>query len=35
MDLREAGLLEKTEDYINKVGFSERTDVPIEPKLSM
>ena len=34
-DLREAGLLEKTEDYINNVGFSERTDVPIEPKLSM
>lgn len=34
-DLSEAGLLEKTEDYLNKVGFSERTDVPIEPKLSM
>ncbi len=35
IDLREAGLLEKTEDYVNKVGFSERTDIPIEPKLSM
>ena len=35
IDLHEAGLLEKTEDYVNKVGFSERTDVPIEPKLSM
>jgi len=34
-DLEEAGLLEKTEDYTNKVGFSERTDIPIEPKLSM
>jgi len=34
-DLRNAGLLEKTEDYTNKVGFSERTDVAIEPKLSM
>jgi len=34
-DLHEAGLLEKMEDYINKVGFSERTDVAIEPKLSM
>jgi valyl-tRNA synthetase len=34
-DLTAAGLLEKTEDYTNKVGFSERTDVPIEPKLSM
>jgi len=34
-DLEEAGLLEKTEPYTNKVGFSERTDVPIEPKLSM
>ncbi len=35
IDLRNAGLLEKTEDYVNKVGFSERTDIPIEPKLSM
>jgi valyl-tRNA synthetase len=34
-DLHEAGLLEKVEDYVNKVGYSERTDVPIEPKLSM
>ncbi|MDR0394704.1 MAG: valine--tRNA ligase [Tannerella sp.] len=34
-DLKAAGLLEKEEDYTNKVGFSERTDVPIEPKLSM
>ena len=34
-DLAEAGLLEKVEAYTNKVGFSERTNVPIEPKLSM
>ncbi|MDR0768800.1 MAG: valine--tRNA ligase [Dysgonamonadaceae bacterium] len=34
-DLEAAGLLEKVEPYTNKVGFSERTDVPIEPKLSM
>lgn len=34
-DLQEAGLLEKVEAYTNKVGFSERTNVPIEPKLSM
>ena len=34
-DLADAGLLEKLEDYTNKVGFSERTNVPIEPKLSM
>lgn len=34
-DLAEAGLLEKVESYTNKVGFSERTNVPIEPKLSM
>ena len=34
-DLEEAGLLEKTEDYTNKVGYSERTNVVIEPKLSM
>jgi len=34
-DLEIAGLLEKTEPYTNKVGFSERTDVVIEPKLSM
>ncbi len=34
-DLAAAGLLEKVEAYTNKVGFSERTNVPIEPKLSM
>ncbi len=34
-DLNAAGLLEKTEDYVNKVGCSERTGVAIEPKLSM
>lgn len=34
-DLEEAGLLEKVEPYTNKVGFSERTNVAIEPKLSM
>ena len=34
-DLDAAGLLEKTEAYTNNVGFSERTHVPIEPKLSM
>ena len=34
-DLDAAGLIEKTEAYTNKVGYSERTDVPIEPKLSM
>ena len=34
-DLQEGGLLEKVEDYINKVGCSERTGVAIEPKLSM
>ena len=33
-DLENAGLMEKAEDYNNKVGFSERTNVPIEPKLS-
>ncbi len=35
LDLEEAGLMEKVEDYTNKVGYSERTNVPIEPKLSM
>lgn len=35
VDLEEAGLIERIEPYTNKVGFSERTDVPIEPKLSM
>ena len=34
-DLEAAGLLEKTEPYTNNVGFSERTDAIIEPKLSM
>ena len=34
-DLIAAGLLEKVEAYTNKVGYSERTNVPIEPKLSM
>lgn len=34
-DLLDAGLLEKAEAYTNKVGYSERTNVPIEPKLSM
>ena len=34
-DLDTAGLLEKVEAYTNKVGFSERTNVAIEPKLSM
>lgn len=33
-DLKDAGLMEKVEDYNNKVGYSERTNVPIEPKLS-
>ncbi len=34
VDLEAAGLMERVEDYNNKVGFSERTNVPIEPKLS-
>ena len=34
IDLQKASLMEKIEDYDNKVGFSERTNVPIEPKLS-
>jgi len=34
-DLEKAGNLVKVEDYVNKVGFSERTDAVIEPKLSM
>ncbi len=33
--LEEAGLLVKTEDYVNKVGFSERTDAVIEPRISL
>ncbi len=34
-ELDRTGYLVKTEDYINKVGFSERTNAVIEPKLSM
>ncbi|MBL7967810.1 MAG: valine--tRNA ligase [Prolixibacteraceae bacterium] len=34
VDLEAAGNVAKVEDYVNKVGFSERTHVPIEPKLS-
>ena len=35
-DLQEAGLMEKIEDYVNKVGYSERTpDTAIEPRLSL
>lgn len=34
VDLQNAGLVEKVEDYVNNVGFSERTNVPIEPRLS-
>ncbi|MFV0598615.1 MAG: valine--tRNA ligase [Bacteroidales bacterium] len=34
-DLREADLMFKEEDYINKIGCSERTDAVIEPKLSV
>lgn len=33
--LEETGLLEKVEEYTNNVGYSERTDAAIEPKLSM
>ena len=33
-DLQTSDLMEKIEDYDNKIGFSERTNVPIEPKLS-
>ena len=32
--LEAAGTLEKAEPYVNNVGFSERADVPIEPRLS-
>lgn len=34
-DLQAVGLVEKIEDYTNKVGYSERTNVPIEPRLSL
>lgn len=35
IDLEEQGYLVKSEDHINKIGFSERTDAIIEPKLSL
>ena len=36
IDLHEAGLMERVEDYTNKVGYSERNpDTPIEPRLSL
>lgn len=35
LDMQAAGLMERVEDYDNKIGCSERTGVPIEPKLSM
>ncbi|MDY6439056.1 MAG: valine--tRNA ligase [Prevotella sp.] len=35
-DLKEAGLMERIEDYVNKVGYSERNpDTAIEPRLSL
>ena len=34
-ELEKAGNLVKTEDYVNKVGYSERTDAVIEPRLSL
>ena len=34
-DLGKAGLLEKTEDYVNNIGLSERTGIPVEPRLSL
>ena len=34
-DLEAAGLMEKVEDYVNNIGLSERTKVPIEPRLSL
>ena len=34
-DLKALNLVEKIEDYDNKVGYSERTNVPIEPRLSL
>ncbi|MCM1369640.1 MAG: valine--tRNA ligase [Candidatus Amulumruptor caecigallinarius] len=34
-DLAKAGMVEMVEDYVNKVGHSERTDAVVEPKLSM
>ena len=35
LDMQAEGLVEKVEDYDNKVGYSERTNVPIEPRLSL
>lgn len=34
-DLQAAGLMAKVEDYMNKVGFSERSDAVVEPRLSL
>ncbi len=34
-DLEEKGYLLKTEDYTNQLGFSERTDAVVEPRLSL
>lgn len=34
-DLKEAGLMLKEEEYANSVGFSERTDAVVEPRLSL
>lgn len=34
-DLEGLGHIVKTEDYVNKVGYSERTDAVIEPRLSL
>lgn len=34
-ELEEKGFLVKTEDYTNQLGFSERTDAVVEPRLSM
>ncbi len=34
-DLAAAGLMEKVEDYVNNIGLSERTKVPVEPRLSL
>ena len=33
-DFKKLGLLEKVENYVNKIGYSERGDVPIESYLS-
>src|SRR5690554_7962583 len=34
-ELEEKGFMVKVEDHINKLGFSERTDAVIEPRLSL